>query len=306
MSQGWKRQRERSNPRTLRLIRWIALHMGRGFSRLLLYPIVAYFLLTSREAVAASRSYLSRVIGRESQLRDTARHIHNFASVILDRVFLLTGRFQELDVQVQGEELARKYGTASGGCLLVGSHLGSFEVLRALGVHQPEVKIRMLMARGQNEMITQILEALNPDIGELMIDTSGGDADTALRIKQALDEDSMVCLLGDRVNSSNERSAPCQFLGDQAEFPLGWIMLAAVLGVPVLLCFGLYRGGNRYDIHFELFAERITLSRGQRIAEAAEWAQRYADRLAERAQSAPYNWFNFYDFWENPADNADA
>ncbi|MGB1581149.1 MAG: lipid A biosynthesis acyltransferase, partial [Nevskiales bacterium] len=46
MSQGWKQQRERSNPRTLRLIRWIALHMGRGFSRLLLYPIVAYFLCT--------------------------------------------------------------------------------------------------------------------------------------------------------------------------------------------------------------------------------------------------------------------
>ena len=25
--------------------------------------------------------------------------------------------------------------------------------------------------------------------------------------------------------------------------------------------------------------------------------QRYADRLAHYARSAPYNWFNFYDFW---------
>lgn len=303
MSQGWKQQRERSNPHTLRLIRWIALHMGRGFSRLLLYPIVAYFLLTSRDAVRASRAYLGRILDRPVGWRDAARHLHSFASVILDRVFLITGRSQELDIRVYGEDLAKHYGKIQGGCLLVGSHLGSFEVLRALGASHREVRLRMLMARGQNEMITQVLEALNPGISELMIDTSGGDADTALRIKEALDEDSMVCLLGDRVNSPSEKSAVCEFLGGRAEFPLGWLLLAAVLGVPVLLCFGLYRGGNRYDIHFELLAERITLNRSQREAEAAAWAQKYANRLAHHARSAPYNWFNFYDFWENRASD---
>ncbi len=298
MTQGWKRQPERSNPRTLRLIRWIALHLGRGVSRLLLIPIVGYFLLTSRVAVRASRDYLPRVLGRPASLIDVARHMHSFACTILDRVFLLTDRFDELDIRVHGEDLARQYGLAPGGCLLVGSHLGSFEVMRALGIKQPEVKVRMLMARGQNEMITQILEALNPGIGKHMIDTSGGDADTALRIKAALDENCMVCLLGDRVNSEKEKSSACDFLGGQAEFPLGWLLLAGVLGVPVLLCFGLYRGGRRYDIHFELLSERITLNRTSREDDAALWAQRYADRLAYHAQSAPYNWFNFFDFWE--------
>ena len=299
MSRSWQTQPERSNPWTLHLIRWIALHLGRGVSRLLLYPIVGYFLLTSRTAVHASRDYLTRMLGRPAGLRDVARHIHSFASTILDRVFLLTDRFEELDIQVHGEDLAQKYGLAEGGCLLVGSHLGSFEVMRALGVKQPQVKVRMLMARGQNEMITQLLEALNPGIGEHMIDTSGGDADTALRIKAALDDNCMVCLLGDRVNSAHEKSTACEFLGQAAEFPLGWLLLAAVLGVPVLLCFGLYRGGKRYDIHFELLSERITLNRSSREADAAEWAQKYADRLAHHARAAPYNWFNFFDFWES-------
>ena len=301
MSPQWQQQRERSTPFALKLIRWIALHLGRSVARALLYPIVGYFLLPSRVACNASNGFLTRVFGRPAKLMDTAKHIHCFASTILDRIFLLTDRFDEFEIQIHGEEIAREYGRRETGCLLVGSHLGSFEVLRSLGVQRGDegINVKMLMNRGQNEMITKVLEALNPDIGDMMIDTGGGDADTALRIKQALDEGAVVSLLGDRVNSAQEKSCYCDFLGEKAVMPLGWLMLASVLQVPVMICFGLYRGGNRYDIHFELLSEGIRLERGQREAQAAEWAQRYTDRLEHYARSAPYNWFNFFDFWDD-------
>lgn len=301
MSPQWQQQRERSTPFALKLIRWIALHLGRGIARLLLYPIVGYFLLTSREASRASREFLSRALGRQATVSDTARHLHCFASTILDRIFLLTDRFDEFDIRIHGEQVAREYGRKESGCLLIGSHLGSFEVLRALGIEKEDegIRVKMLMNRGQNEMITRILEALNPDIGEMMIDTGGGDADTAIRIKQALDEGCVVSMLGDRVNSMREKYAMCDFLGDRAMMPLGWLMLASVLRVPVMICFGLYRGGNRYDIHFELLSEGIHLDRRQREAQASDWAQCYAQRLEHYARLAPYNWFNFYDFWDD-------
>lgn len=301
MSPVWQHQRERSTPFALKLIRWIALHLGRDVARLLLYPIVGYFLLTSREACSSSKDFLQRATGRPAGLRDVARHIHSFASTILDRVFLITDRIDEFDVRIYGEDIARAHAGLEHGCLLIGSHLGSFEALRALGVAKGEdfgVKVRMLMNRGQNETITRLLEALNPSILDMMIDTSGGDADTALRIKKALDEGCIVSMLGDRVNSSLEKYTRCEFLGAQAVFPLGWLLLASVLQVPVLLCFGLYRGGNRYDIHFELLSDGIRLQRGRREEQAAQWAQRYADRLAHYARLAPYNWFNFFDFWD--------
>ena len=78
-----------------------------------------------------------------------------------------------------------------------------------------------------------------------------------------------------------------------------------------MLCFGIYRGGKRYDLHFEPFADEITLPRGQREEALQQVMQRFADRLADHARSAPYNWFNFYDFWQtdtasDPADQHDA
>ncbi len=306
MSLDWQKQKERSTPFALKLIRWGALHLGRDFVRPILWPIVFYFLLTATAATRASRQFLTRVWGRPATLRDSARHMHSFASTILDRVYLISGRHKMLHVRVQGLEIAEQYGHRPGGCLLVGSHLGSFEVLRALGVNeggQTGVRVKMLMRRGHNEMITRLLEALNPDIQQHMIDTSGGDADTALTIRDALAEGCMVSLLGDRINSEAEKTARVRFLGGTANFPLGWLLLAAVTQVPVLLCFGLYRGGKRYDIHFELLSERIVLDRKNREREAAAWAQRYAERLEHYARSAPYNWFNFYDFWnEAPSE----
>ncbi len=81
---------------------------------------------------------------------------------------------------------------------------------------------------------------------------------------------------------------------------MGPYLLASVLHCPIYLTFGLYRGGNRYDMVCEPFAERVDLPRGAREEALAAYVQRYADRLAEHVQEAPDNWFNFFDFWSAP------
>jgi predicted LPLAT superfamily acyltransferase len=78
-------------------------------------------------------------------------------------------------------------------------------------------------------------------------------------------------------------------------------MLTALVHCPVVLFFGIYRGGNRYEIYFENFAAEINLDRERRAGEIQSWMQRYAARLEYYARLAPYNWFNFYPFWSYTA-----
>ncbi len=65
------------------------------------------------------------------------------------------------------------------------------------------------------------------------------------------------------------------------------------------LAFGLYRGGNRYELVFEAFSDRIEAPRNNRGEALSGYVQPYAQRLQHHALRAPYNWFNFYDFWHS-------
>jgi predicted LPLAT superfamily acyltransferase len=94
---------------------------------------------------------------------------------------------------------------------------------------------------------------------------------------------------------------PVPFIGAPAEFPDAPFLIAAALRVPVVLSFGLYRGGNRYDLYFEAFEIEHDVPRAQRRAALARMQARYAQRLEHHVRLAPYNWFNFYDFWRDDA-----
>ena len=87
------------------------------------------------------------------------------------------------------------------------------------------------------------------------------------------------------------------FLEGAAPFPEGPFILASVLKAPVVLFSAVYRGGRRYTVKFEPFAEAGIESRETRRVTMQLQCARYAEWLAGCCRSAPYNWFNFYDFW---------
>lgn len=242
-----------------------------------------------------SYEYLARVRGHPPRWWHVFRHLYYFAATILDRVYLLTGEFDRFEIKFCHRELLHQQVERGEGCILLGSHLGSFEVLRALGVTRAEYPLKVLMDVVHNENLTRFLDRLNPEIASTVIVPDRPD--TLIKVKESLDAGFLVGTLGDRPTSDG-KTVQCQFLGAPATFPIGAIVIAAMMHCPVILFFGIYRGGNRYEIHFERFADEIILNRDQRKEEIQRWTQRYVDRLEHYTRLAPYNWFNFYPFWD--------
>ncbi len=300
MSEAWRGQRERGSPLLVRLMLRIALGFGRGPARLLLYPITFYFLLTGTRARRASGRYLRRVLGRDARWVEVFAHIHTFAAVILDRVFFLSGRTGVFNVRFHGIDQIKPILDDGRGCLLVGSHLGSFDALRALAVEHGDVGLKVLMYPQHNAFITRLLEELNPRIGETVIPLGG--IDTLFRVQAELEAGTPVAMLGDRVAESR-KVVECPFFGEPVGFPAGPMLMAATLNAPVVLFFALYRGGNHYDVHFELLGDPAQIDSDRRRQSLAQWTCRYVERLEHHARQAPYNWFNFYDFWEDEASH---
>lgn len=291
----WATLPERGTPTSLRVIAWVAAHIGRWGARLLLYPITLYFVITARSARRTSYEYLKRLRGESARWWHVFRHFHCFAATILDRVYLLRGDFERFGITVHGKEIVHRQIESRKGSILLGSHLGSFELLRALGVMQRSFSLRVLMDPLHNENITRFFDALNREIAATVI--APDRPDTLIRVKESLDAGCFVGMLGDRV-SGGDKTTQCQFLNAPATFPAGPVLLAAMMRCPVILFFGLYRGGNRYEIYFEHFADEIDLDRVRRAENIQLWMQRYAERLEHYSRLAPYNWFNFYPFWD--------
>ncbi len=298
MSAAWLQLPERGTTAALALINWIGLRLGRGAGRLLLYPITLYFLITAAGPRRGSQLYLQRMLGRRPRWLDVFRHIHCFAATILDRAFLLAGRFDQFDVRVHGAEIIDEQVESGRGSILLSSHLGSFEVLRAVGVSRKRFPLKVLMNVDHNSGFTRFMNALNPEMADTIIPIEGPK--TVLAVKEKLDQGFMIGILADRVHGK-DRWTWCRFLGREARFPAGPMLLAATAQCPVILAFGLYRGGNEYDVYFERLADRVPREERRSDDAIQKWVQRYADRLGHYACAAPYNWFNFYDFWgEDP------
>ena len=301
MSAGWVQRPEGGNRLAFHLIRRLAHAVGRGPTRLLLWPITAYFVLTRGPERRASRDYLARVLERPARLADVFRHVHVFSATILDRVFLLGGQLPRFELEVDGvEELVAQLAHGRG-ALMFGSHLGSFEVLRMLAVQRPQVHLRVVLDVGHNPALTELLDSLNPGVAKTVIDAGQDGPSLLLAIKEATDAGALVAMLVDRVQPG-QPSHPAEFLGGPARFPVAPWLVASVLKVPVLLGFGLYRGGRHYQLRFEMFEPLLRIERRDRSRALQVIVQRYADRLQHHARSAPYNWFNFYDFWQPDHD----
>ena len=301
---GWTADKERSNLWTLRLMRWIAVAAGRPVARLVLHPITLYFLLANGKARRASLNYLVRVLGRPVGWGDAYRHIHRFASTILDRVYFLQERFDQFEVTDHGGATLHAQLARGEGVMLVGAHIGSFEALRATAQGRG-VPIAMLMYEENARLINATLAAVAPNVQLHTI--ALGKPGAMLQLRRWLDDGGLAGLLADRTlpgQSDRSRTLWLDFLGQPARFSDGPFRLAALLRRPVVFMAGIYHGGNRYELRFVELADFRTAAETRGLdldTRVREAMQRYVTLLETLCRESPYNWFNFFDFWATDA-----
>ena len=291
----WMQHQERGSFFLLQLMSRISLIFGRRLSRIVVYGIALYFLLAASAARKASRSYLQRVLQRPATWLDLYRHILAFASTIHDRFYLLNNQTELFDIRVFGEAPIIDYQSKGQGMLLFGAHMGSFEVLLTHG-RSHCFNSCIAMYPDNARQLNRALAAINPEAITGII--ALGQIDSMLTIHHKLETGAFVGVLADRA-AGPDQYLSLPFLGAPARFPTGPFRMAAMLGHPVYFMTGLYRGGNRYEVHFELLAEFAEITRSQRDEAVRETLKKYVATLERHCKAAPYNWFNFFEFWES-------
>jgi predicted LPLAT superfamily acyltransferase len=299
---GWLDAKERGGVFAIRLTVFITTFFGRTFGRFVARFVALYYTLTSPVARAGVRAFYAHLDGRTVGFGDLYRHMLRFVFCTLDAFFLVSGKIGAFEVTRTGDHHLAALRDGKKGAILLGAHLGSFYAMRVASTKE-RLPLYALMYTANARVLNDALAKLDPEGAAqvLELDPEGG-LDSMLRVKELLEQGAIVAILGDRVpgNATPDRVVRVPFLGQEAAFPAGPFLLAAMLKCPVYLTFGLARGARTYDLFCEPFADRIELPRGDRQGALVRYVTRYAERLEAFARKAPDNWFNFYDFWAEP------
>lgn len=301
--QHWSKMPERGSSLGMKCIAGCYRLLGKPIAILLLYPIIAYFLLTNRTARQASQKYLThwqQFHGSHHQMPQPGwaasyRHMLAFGHSSLDKLGAWMGERIDASFSAQAEMEAL---LASGqGAMLVGAHLGNLEMLRAMASLQHKATINAVVYTEHAQKFNQLLASSNPRFQVNLLQVSSFGPDTAIMLKEKIDQGELLVIVGDRTPpAENGRISTVSFLGHPAPFAQGPWLLASLLECPIYLLFCL-KQDQRYHIHFEQFADSIKLPRQERQAAMNRYIQRYAQRLEYYCGLAPLEWFNFYDFW---------
>jgi predicted LPLAT superfamily acyltransferase len=257
-------------------------------------------------ARAASKAYLRRVDqtapGCTRRNLNVMRHFAAFAECMLDRFLLWSGNFDLSRVEIHGDEQLARLIAPRRGALLICSHLGNLDLCRVLCNRNAAVRVTFLMHTKHAGLFNQLLMRINPNSQLNIMQVSEITPATAMLLADKISAGEFVAIAGDRVPiSAGNRTAAARFLGDAARFPIGPYILGALLSCPVFLMFSIRKGELR-QVHFELFREAVSLPRHGRDQALAALVAEFAGRLEYYCRQAPFEWFNFYDFWGSSID----
>ena len=268
--------------------------------------MVVYLFITGRVARAASKQFLQQVnlytgTGQSVTLRQQLKHFCSFADSAFDKIDGWLGRISLSDIEYTNEHLFSQLNEQRQGAIFIGSHLGNLEVCRALSQHRSGKVINVLVFTHHAVEFNKMLKKINPDVAVNLIQVTDLGPGLAILLKEKIEQGEIIVIVGDRTSTTTAaRSVQVPFLDKPAPFSQGPFILAALLDCPVYFLFCLKdQQSSKYHVIFEQYSNSLKMPRTQRQAILNQVITDYAQRLGHYAAQYPYQWFNFYDFWQN-------
>lgn len=304
----WSQMHEAGTLVGMRFLYFAYRVFGMGFFSLIMYPVALYFVLFRSVQRKASLQFLQahylkypQYWSRKPNYFHVLLHFKAFAEVILDKLLGWLVEIDESEFILTDQKLVETLLADTRGQLIVGSHFGNLEFCRGFMQRYKSKVINILLYDKHAGNFVKMMQKENPDSRLNVFQVDEFDVTTIMMLKEKVDQGEWVFIAGDRIPLSGlQRTVEVEFYGQKAPLPIGPYMLAKALACPVKYMFS-YRQknqGNRVVFDVTPVCDKVVLSRKDKLNDIKGYAQLFASKLEEHSGHAPYQWFNFYDFWE--------
>ena len=287
--------------------------------RIIAFPVGFFYFLFSKRARTESKRYLQKIAPllddpkmskRCGSFFGPLRHIVSFSLSLIEKLQSWGGKYPLKNIHFQDDDIAELMRELEDGkgTVLVFSHLGNSELLRGLlnlgktGVSR-QIPVTAVMDKKVNAHFTRMLNELNPRSGMDIIGADEIGPQTAVLFEEKLASGEMVVIAGDiTAAKSDSKDLTIPFLGKEAPFPRGVFYLAAMMKAPVYFVFSLRRKdlslNPEYDMYVHKYPLSFDCSRKERAEKSSQMAHSFASYLEGYCKEQPFQWYNFFDFWQ--------
>ncbi len=306
----WMNHKERGTALGIRILLAVYRRLGHKAFVAMLMPVMAYFFATGRKARQASQDYLGRLykvapeaLSAPPALKDSFRHFLSFGYTLADRFASWSGSITMEQLEIKGHDALLNHLREGEGVILLVSHLGNIELCRALADLKADdlsLMVNVLVHTRHAPAFNKVMQEVNPKSNVRLIQVSSIGPDTSIMLSEMLERGEMVAIASDRLPDQVDENTAVEacFLDEAALFPKGPFILSAILRSPVFTVFCTRKGNNEFLLDIKPFANPVKLPRKQRHEHIAQYAQQYASRLETACKQSPFEWFNFFNFWQ--------
>jgi predicted LPLAT superfamily acyltransferase len=274
-------------------------YLGLPFAYFLLRFVAFYFFIFAPASFRNICYFYHRRLGfgRFKTVLAVYRNYYIFGQVILDKLATMGGFGAKFSFHFDGENHLRQMVNDKSGGLLISAHIGNFEMAGHM-LERLETKVNIIMLDAEHQKIKDYLSAFTHKSFHII--PIAEDNAHVYEISEALKNHEIVCMHGDRFMQGS-KTLTCEFLGETASFPTGPFYLAMKYNIPVSFVFALKETSRHYHFYAtppKYYAQQASLSKRDDMLR--QIITNFTAAMEEKVRKYPYQWFNYYNFWEKP------
>jgi len=262
----------------------------------LLRFVTLYYFLFSYKSSKFIFDYFHRRLGFSSfkSLFKIYSNYYSLGQTVIDKVVIMSNIPNRFSFDFDGEEHLREIVNLQKGGLLLGAHIGNWEIAGHL-LERLGTTINIVMFDGEHQQIKEYLDRVTGKKNAKII-VIKNDLSHIYEISEAFKNRELVCIHADRFIEGN-KTMISDFLGEKALFPAGPFVLASAFNVPVSFVFAM----KESSLHYHFFASPAKIyERKEKGSSLQQMLDDFSAEMEKKVRNYPEQWYNYYNFWKLP------
>lgn len=296
----WYQVKEQAAGKKRLMLLWYIYNLfGKKAVNFIAFFVTFFAFIFAKDVRGYSKKYLTVInplTGIKPNLINQFKHFLSYTHVLTDKIEIYPNKFDKNKIIFESEDDKEElyFDLDKGkGVFFLCAHVGNTDVMRTLFINNtrhPDLKVNVFLSQNQCKIFNGFVKKIAKEIPLTPYPVEEIGVDTAIRLKDSLEDGSIAFIAADRVPENTDTATfEAEIFGHKADFPVGSFKLAQLMEVPIYFIIALKDKNDTYKIYLQHY--EYTTIRDLQTA--------YIKFVENVVLKSPLQFYHFYDFFKD-------